>query len=87
MNEIDLTLHRVEPGQEVDLAALGTDGKDNHDDRQLAEIEFKGFRRELAEWQQRLYAEGKRKLLIVLQAMDAGGKDSTIRHVFAETNP
>jgi PPK2 family polyphosphate:nucleotide phosphotransferase len=87
MNEIDLTLHRVEPGQEVDLAALGTDGKDNHDDRELAEIEFKGFRRELAEWQQRLYAEGKRKLLVVLQAMDAGGKDSTIRHVFAETNP
>jgi PPK2 family polyphosphate:nucleotide phosphotransferase len=87
MNGIDLTTHRVEPGQSVDLAAIPTAGREHHGDRDMAEIEFKALRQELAEWQQRLYAEGKRKLLIVLQAMDAGGKDSTIRHLFAETNP
>ncbi len=37
--------------------------------------------------QEKLYAEGKHKLLIVLQAMDAGGKDGTIRHVFEGVNP
>ena len=37
--------------------------------------------------QERLYAEGKHKLLVVLQAMDTAGKDSTIRHVFRGVDP
>lgn len=37
--------------------------------------------------QYRLYAEGRRGLLICLQALDAGGKDGTIRHVFGALNP
>ena len=41
----------------------------------------------LAELQNRLWAEGKRSLLVVLQAMDAGGKDGTIRKVFTGVNP
>jgi PPK2 family polyphosphate:nucleotide phosphotransferase len=34
-----------------------------------------------------LYADGRHRLLVVLQAMDTGGKDGTIRHVFRHTNP
>lgn len=37
--------------------------------------------------QEMLYAEGRHKLLVVLQAMDTGGKDSTIRHVFRGIDP
>ena len=37
--------------------------------------------------QDRLYAESARTLLVVLQAMDAGGKDGTVKHVFSGTNP
>ncbi|MDX1690651.1 MAG: polyphosphate kinase 2 family protein [Acidimicrobiia bacterium] len=37
--------------------------------------------------QELLYAEGKRRLLVVLQATDTGGKDGTIRHVFDGVNP
>ncbi len=37
--------------------------------------------------QERLFAEGKQALLVVLQAMDTGGKDSTIRSVFSPLNP
>ena len=37
--------------------------------------------------QEMLYAEHKRKILVVLQAMDSGGKDGTIRHVFDGVNP
>jgi PPK2 family polyphosphate:nucleotide phosphotransferase len=41
----------------------------------------------LAELQERLYAEGTRSLLVVLQAMDAAGKDGTIAHVLRGLNP
>jgi PPK2 family polyphosphate:nucleotide phosphotransferase len=41
----------------------------------------------MAELQELMFAEGKHALLIVLQAMDAGGKDSTIRHVMDAFNP
>jgi PPK2 family polyphosphate:nucleotide phosphotransferase len=37
--------------------------------------------------QYRLYAEGRRALLIVLQGMDASGKDGTVRHVMSGLNP
>ena len=42
---------------------------------------------ELIRLQERLYAEDKHKLLIVLQAMDTGGKDGAIRKVFSGINP
>jgi PPK2 family polyphosphate:nucleotide phosphotransferase len=42
---------------------------------------------ELARLQERLYAESRQALLIILQAMDAGGKDGTIEHVFTGVNP
>ena len=41
----------------------------------------------LAELQQRLYADGRYAVLVVLQALDAAGKDGTIRHVFDGVNP
>ncbi len=41
----------------------------------------------LEELQELLYAEGKHRILIVIQAMDAGGKDGTIKHVFEGVNP
>ena len=42
---------------------------------------------ELGELQYKLYAEGRHGVLVVLQAIDGGGKDSTIRHVFSAFNP
>lgn len=41
----------------------------------------------LAELQEKLYSDGSKSLLIVLQAMDAAGKDSLIEHVFGGVNP
>ncbi len=51
------------------------------------EKRLKKNRKELAELQERLYAEDRRGVLIVFQAMDAAGKDSTIREVFTGLNP
>ena len=62
-------------------ATPGLDGKSAAAEQLARNLE------RLAELQYRFYAEGKRSLLIVLQAMDAGGKDGTIRHVMGALNP
>jgi len=80
-------LHQIGPGSTVKLTRIETDGKDFHKDKGSAESEFKQLRDEFIEWQPRLFAEQKQKLLIVLQAMDAGGKDGVIRAVFQGVNP
>ncbi len=78
----------VAPNSTVKLADISTKAADHYEhDRETAEKEFKALRKELAELQFKLYAEGKQKLLVVLQALDAGGKDSTIRKVFRGVNP
>jgi len=79
--------HCLEPGQPIQLAKIPTEGKQYYPDRQMAENEFRLLRDELVELQRRLYAENKHNLLVVLQAMDAGGKDGTIRRVFRGVNP
>jgi len=47
----------------------------------------RSYEAELADWQERLYAEGQQALLVVFQAMDAGGKDGAIKKVFDSVNP
>ncbi len=49
--------------------------------------ELKTLRKEIGELQHRLFAEDKNALLLVFQAMDAAGKDSTIRAVLSGVNP
>jgi len=49
--------------------------------------DFNNYRDELFELHERLYAERKRSLLVVLQAMDTGGKDGTVTHVMSNFNP
>lgn len=80
--------YRIAPGTRVDLAAMDprdagafAGSKDDGEERLGA------LNERLEELQELLYAEGRHKLLIVLQAMDTGGKDGTIRHVFDGTNP
>ena len=58
-------------------------GKPKDDWKDLLEDEVKA----LGESQYRLYADGRYAVLLVFQALDAAGKDSTIRHVFAGVNP
>ena len=49
--------------------------------------ELEKHRKKVRNLQEILFAEGKHALLIVLQAMDTGGKDGTIRHIFTGVNP
>ena len=73
-------------GKSVDLSQYDPDFKGDYD-KDTLKAETKAMQSELHDLQERLYAEGKQSLLIVLQAMDAGGKDSTIEHVMGAFNP
>ncbi|MCU0511118.1 MAG: polyphosphate kinase 2 family protein [Anaerolineae bacterium] len=74
------------PGQPVHLRDYPCDD-DGGLSRDEAEATTETLRAELVELQEKLYAEQKQSLLIVLQAMDTGGKDGTIRKVFSGVNP
>jgi PPK2 family polyphosphate:nucleotide phosphotransferase len=78
----------VEPGGKVNIAK-DFDPGDTHGyekTENASEILEDGVEL-LAEYQDRLYAENTRALLVVLQALDAAGKDSTIKHVMSGVNP
>jgi len=80
--------YRVKPGETLNLS------QQDPNDKSLFPITKKEGKKlllqlnqELEALQELLYAENKHKLLIVLQAMDTGGKDGVIRHVFEGVNP
>lgn len=80
--------HRLQPGKHISLADIPTDATPFYrGGSKTAVAEFESLREELIDLQVRLYAESKRKLLIIFQAIDAGGKDGAIRHVFKGVNP
>ncbi|MCA9059145.1 MAG: polyphosphate kinase 2 family protein [Planctomycetaceae bacterium] len=85
---LNSAIHRIPANMEsISLRTTETDGKDLCSERQDAESAFRDAQAELIDWQERLYAEGKQSLLVVFQAIDAGGKDGTIRAVFSGLNP
>ncbi len=85
---MDTDLYRIEPGSKLSLADHDPDDKALFaGDKDAGKEAAKELNKRLEELQELLYAEGRHKVLIVLQAMDAGGKDGTIRHVFDGTNP
>lgn len=80
--------HKIEPGEEVHLDKVdpndtsGFEGKGD-DERE----ESKRLNEKLRELQEMLYAEHKTKVLVILQAVDTGGKDGIIHRVFDGVNP
>jgi PPK2 family polyphosphate:nucleotide phosphotransferase len=83
---IDTDQHRVEPGSRVNLKKIPTE-VDGGLERDQAEEQLARWQERLFDLQELLYADRRFALLVVLQAMDAGGKDSTIRTVFGHINP
>jgi PPK2 family polyphosphate:nucleotide phosphotransferase len=76
----------AKPGRKFQLADI--DPSDTHGiDRPTAEARLEKVKAELIELQTVLYAESRRAILIVLQGIDASGKDGTIRHVMSGLNP
>jgi PPK2 family polyphosphate:nucleotide phosphotransferase len=77
----------VPPDRQLDLTEHDPGFSGDYQSKQDTKADLKHNAKRLQELQQVLWAEGKHSLLIVLQAMDAGGKDGTIRHVFRGVNP
>jgi PPK2 family polyphosphate:nucleotide phosphotransferase len=79
--------YRAKPGKKIRLSKIATADKGHFDDKDhAAEVMAKDLKK-LAQLQELLYADARHAVLIVLQAMDTGGKDGTIDHVFSSVNP
>ncbi len=84
-----LERYLVKPGAKVDLSKIDSDertlfhtgGKDE------STKAFDKLQDELQDLQKVLYAQNKHKILLVLQAMDTGGKDGCVKHVFSRIDP
>ncbi len=81
---------RVEPGARPHLNAIdegGTAGAPKGGDKVATQEVTDALSERLGELQDRLWAEKKRAVLLVLQALDAGGKDGTVKKVCRAVNP
>jgi PPK2 family polyphosphate:nucleotide phosphotransferase len=90
-----LNQFHVKPGSKVDLKDYVTDWTETDEAKELgkdfikeraAEI-LEETRKQLSDAQELLYASDTHSVLLVFQAMDAAGKDGTIRHVMSGVNP
>ncbi len=77
---------RIEPGTEARLEQRPTDDRLGIE-KGAAQEKLSDLTKQLSVLHQRLYAESARSVLLVLQGLDAAGKDGTIRRVFTGLNP
>jgi len=77
----------VKEGDKLNLSKINPDEKGEYRTKKEAMVKIKENIKRLTELQYKLYSENKQSILIILQALDAAGKDGTINHVFAPMNP
>jgi len=84
-----LERYLVKPEKRLNLAAIDSNEKalieEASKDDHLPHFEV--LQTQLQQLQKKLYAQNKHRLLIVMQAMDTGGKDGCIKHVFSRIDP
>jgi PPK2 family polyphosphate:nucleotide phosphotransferase len=84
---MDLMKRFLVPAGKVRLSDWNADDTGSFKNKQAAQETLEENIRRLAELQYLMFAENKRSLLVILQGMDASGKDGTIRHVMTGLNP
>ena len=77
----------VRPGKKLKLSKCDPDDTGPYKDEDHAQPDVQANLKQLDKLQEVLYAQGKYSVLIVFQAMDAGGKDGAIEHIFSGINP
>src|SRR5438128_8143880 len=77
----------VKPDSKIRLKHFDPDYHGKHESHESALPEIQKNVQEMEELQYRMYAENKHSLLIVLQGLDAAGKDGVVRHVLTGLNP
>ncbi|HEV3251131.1 MAG TPA: polyphosphate kinase 2 family protein [Puia sp.] len=78
---------RVKPGKEINLKKYSTDYDHEHLSKTQCEQILENGIHQLAALQDKLYANNRYSVLVIIQGMDAAGKDSVISHVMSGLNP
>ena len=84
---MSLKEYTFDGSRKLDLEKLPTNSKKDDVDKEKIIRKTEENLAKMQELQDRLYADGREGVIIVLQAMDAAGKDSTIKHVMGGFNP
>lgn len=84
---INLNDFKVKEGNKFSLSDFPTDYKQKSVEKETGEEELRKDIEKLSELQDKLYADNRHAVLIVIQAMDAAGKDGTIKHIMSGVNP
>ena len=85
--KIDIDRYRVKANEKVNLKKFPTKRDVDIDKEEVKSTFFPEVIEQLKVYQEKLYAQNTYGLIIVLQAMDAAGKDGTVNHVFANLDP
>lgn len=83
----EMTDLMVKPGKKIKLKDFATDYQGNDLTKQEGEELLEEGRKHLSEIQDKLYAHNRYSMLIILQAMDAAGKDGAVKHILSGVNP
>lgn len=84
---LDIDRYRVPYGKKVDLKKYSTRRDENFEKEETKTVLFPDLIMEMKDYQEKLYAHNRYGLIVVLQAMDAAGKDGIVKHVFTQLNP
>ena len=87
LSELDITPFAVNGTRPISLASHHTDVEKIYRDKSHYRSLLKEYRKEIDTLQNKMYAHDRYGLLAIFQAMDAAGKDSTIREVMSGINP
>lgn len=85
--KIDIDRYRAKEGDKINLKKIATACDIDIDKEAVKTAAFPEALEEINLLQAKLYAQSTYGLIIVLQAMDAAGKDGTIKHVFSHLDP
>ena len=85
-HEIDTSAFTVTGKRKVKLANMPSAVDDLYADKRDYRKLLKEYREEIDELQRMMYAQDRHSVLLIFQAMDAAGKDGTIRHIMSGVN-
>ena len=85
--KININDFRFDGNQKFSIKKVASKIDDLYEDKADYEAKLKDFRTTMDELQSRMYAHSRYGLLVIFQAMDAAGKDGTIKHVLSGVNP
>lgn len=84
---MNIDKYRIKPNKKINLSEFSTSDTGKYKSKDDASKALKKNIKKMSELQDKLYADNRYALLIIFQAMDAAGKDGTIKHVMSGLNP